>query len=163
MEDIFCIDLDNSMEEFFYEGPRPVDSRINRTKTLLKWFIEQKASWNAGHEFAMIILGEKAVWHMDFTTDVALLSHALDGLYSMGNFSSFDSTSLFQEIVDHVNFEKDNKALVRAILVYTRSDVLPTMATPEVLEKVRSSGRFYFDCVYVHNKSAEVSGDVKPQ
>ncbi|KAG0034044.1 Component of the BRCA1-A complex [Podila clonocystis] len=144
---VFCIDLDHSMEEFFFEGTRPTDSRINRTKSLLKWYINQKSAWNAGHEFAMIILGEKAVWHMDFTDDVALFSHALDGLYSMGKYNAF----------------ADKNVLVRAILIYTRSDILPTLPDPEVLEDLRKDNRFYFDCVYIHNKSADVVGNVKPQ
>ncbi|KAG0098587.1 hypothetical protein BGZ93_011024 [Podila epicladia] len=91
---VFCVDLDHSMEELFFEGTRPTDSRMNRTKSLLKWYINQKSAWSAGHEFAMIILGEKAVW---------------------------------------------------------------------VLEDLRKDNRFYFDCIYIHNKSSDVVGNVKPQ
>lgn len=151
------------MEEFFYEGTRPTDSRMNRTKSLLRWYINQKSAWNAGHEFAMIILGEKAVWHMDFTDDVALMSHALDGLYSMGKYNSFDTTSLFHEIQSHAGLAADKNVLIRAILIYTRSDILPTLPDPEVLEDLRKENRFYFDCIYIHNKSSDVVGNVKPQ
>ncbi|KAI9239928.1 MAG: aspartic peptidase domain-containing protein [Podila humilis] len=160
-QDVFCVDLDHSMEEFFYEGTRPTDSRMNRTKSLLRWYINQKSAWNAGHEFAMIILGEKA--HMDFTDDVALMSHALDGLYSMGKYNSFDTTSLFHEIQSHAGLAADKNVLIRAILIYTRSDILPTLPDPEVLEDLRKENRFYFDCIYIHNKSSDVVGNVKPQ
>ncbi|KAG9069033.1 BTB and MATH domain-containing protein 41 [Linnemannia hyalina] len=95
---IFCIDLDLSMDEHFMIGEKLNDTRINRTKQVLKWFIAQKSKWNAEHEFAVIILGEKAVWHVDFTTDTVLLEHAVDELYTMGKFPSFDSTSLFELI-----------------------------------------------------------------
>ncbi|KAG0356539.1 hypothetical protein BG005_004537 [Podila minutissima] len=139
------------------------DSRMNRTKSLLKWYINQKSAWSAGHEFAMIILGEKAVWHMDFTDDVSLFSHALDGLYSMGKYSAFDTTSLFREIQSHADLATDKNVLVRAILIYTRSDILPTLPDPEVLEDLRKDNRFYFDCIYIHNKSSDVVGNIKPQ
>ncbi|KAG0340741.1 hypothetical protein BG000_011213 [Podila horticola] len=160
---VFCVDLDHSMEELFFEGTRPTDSRMNRTKSLLKWYINQKSAWSAGHEFAMIILGEKAVWHMDFTDDIALFSHALDGLYSMGKYDAFDTTSLFHEIQSHAGLATDKNVLVRAILIYTRSDVLPTLPDPEVLEELRKDNRFYFDCIYIHNKSSDVVGNIKPQ
>ncbi|KAF9398569.1 hypothetical protein BGZ94_005967, partial [Podila epigama] len=59
---IFCVDLDQSMDEYFYDGNRPTSTRITRTRMLLKWFINQKAAWGAGHEFALMVLGEHAVW-----------------------------------------------------------------------------------------------------
>ncbi|KAG0274901.1 RNA polymerase II transcription factor B subunit 4 [Linnemannia exigua] len=147
---VFCIDLDLSMDEQFMIGEKSNDTRVNRTKQVLKWFIAQKSKWNAEHEFAVIILGEKAVWHVDFTTDIVLLEHAVDELYTMGKFSSFDMS------------EQDGPT-VRAIMIYTRSDVLPTLPDKEFLDNLHATGRFYFDCVYIHNKASEVAGDVKPQ
>ncbi|KAF9551947.1 RNA polymerase II transcription factor B subunit 4 [Mortierella hygrophila] len=91
---IFCIDLDLSMDEHFMIGEKLNDTRINRTKQVLKWFIAQKSKWNAEHEFAVIILGEKAVWY---------------------------------------------------------------------LEALHVTRKFFFDCVYIHNKASEVTGDIKPQ
>ncbi|KAG0262754.1 Component of the BRCA1-A complex [Mortierella polycephala] len=160
---IFCIDLDHSMDEYFMTGEKLNDTRINRTKQLLKWFIEQKSSWNKDHEFAIVVLGEKAVWHMDFTSDTMLLTHAIDELYTMGRFRSFDTTSLFRAILQNVDLDEDDGSVIRAIMVYTRSDVLPTQPEDEILEVLHSSGRFYFDCVYIHNKNSEVQGSIKPQ
>ncbi|KAF9925186.1 RNA polymerase II transcription factor B subunit 4 [Linnemannia zychae] len=160
---IFCIDLDLSMDEQFMLGDKPNDTRINRTKQVLKWFIAQKSRWNANHEFAVIILGEKAVWHVDFTTDAFLLEHAIDELYTMGRFPNFDLSSLFELIMQNVDLNSNPHSTVRAITIYTRSDVLPTMADKESMEALQASGRFYFDCIYIHNKASEVSGDIKPQ
>ncbi|KAG0209116.1 RNA polymerase II transcription factor B subunit 4 [Mortierella sp. GBA30] len=120
---IFCIDLDHSMDEHFTGGDRINDTRINRTKQILRWFIEQKSRWNKQHEFAFMVLGARAVWHMDFTTDAELLSHVIDELYTMGRFEAFGNA----------------------------------------MDMLYGSGRFYFDCIYIHNKAAEVSGSVKPQ
>ncbi|KAF9351818.1 hypothetical protein BGX26_010231 [Mortierella sp. AD094] len=139
------------------------DTRINRTKQLLKWFIEQKSSWNPNHEFAIMILGAMAVWHMDFTSDTVLLSHAIDELYTMGKFKEFDSTTLFREILEHSNLDQDDGSTIRLIMIYTRSDVLPSIPDPEVLDVLAASGRFSYDCVYIHQKAGEVSGPVKPQ
>ncbi|KAI7823827.1 hypothetical protein BC939DRAFT_450923 [Gamsiella multidivaricata] len=160
---IFCIDLDLSMDECFMVGDKMNDTRINRTKQLLKWFIEQKTSWNSGHEFAVMILGERAVWHMDFTSDTMLLSHVIDELYTMGKFTAFNSTSLFKEILEHANLDEDDGSIIRAIMIYTRSDVLPSMPDREVLDVLYSSRRFYYDCIYIHLKAAEVPGPIKPQ
>ncbi|KAF9906599.1 Component of the BRCA1-A complex [Linnemannia zychae] len=160
---IFCIDLDLSMEEQFMIGDKPNDTRINRTKQVLKWFIAQKSKWNPDHEFAVIILGEKAVWHVDFTTDIVLLEHAVDELYTMGNFPSFNTASLFELIMEKVDMSEDVGPTVRAIMIYTRSDVLPSMPNQEVLDALHASGRFYFDCIYIHNKASEVVGNIKPQ
>ncbi|KAF9133032.1 Component of the BRCA1-A complex [Mortierella sp. GBA39] len=160
---IFCIDLDLSMDEHFMIGEKLNDTRINRTKQVLKWFIAQKSKWNAEHEFAVIILGEKAVWHVDFTTDTVLLEHAVDELYTMGKFPSFDSTSLFELILQKVDINANDCPTVRAIMIYTRSDVLPTLPDKEYLEALHVTRKFFFDCVYIHNKASEVSGDIKPQ
>ncbi|KAF9291065.1 hypothetical protein BGZ88_007085 [Linnemannia elongata] len=160
---IFCIDLDLSMDEHFMIGEKLNDTRINRTKQVLKWFIAQKSKWNAEHEFAVIILGEKAVWHVDFTTDTVLLEHAVDELYTMGKFPSFDSTSLFELILQKVEINADDCPTVQAIMIYTRSDVLPTLPDKECLEALHATGKFFFDCVYIHNKASEVAGDIKPQ
>ncbi|KAF9292633.1 RNA polymerase II transcription factor B subunit 4 [Mortierella alpina] len=143
--------------------PATSDTRINRTKQLLKWFIDQKSHWNKQHEFAIMILGERAVWHMDFTTDKDLLSHVIDELYTMGKFTAFDSTSLFEEIRKNANVDDDDESAIHAIVLYTRSDVVPTLPDIEAMDALYSSGRFHFDCIFIHNKAAEVSGPVKPQ
>ncbi|KAK3826705.1 MAG: hypothetical protein J3R72DRAFT_457574 [Linnemannia gamsii] len=160
---VFCIDLDLSMDEQFMIGDKSNDTRVNRTKQVLKWFIAQKSKWNAEHEFAVIILGEKAVWHVDFTTDIVLLEHAVDELYTMGKFPSFDTASLFELIMEKIDMSEQDGPTVRAIMIYTRSDVLPTLPDKEFLDILHASGRFYFDCVYIHNKASEVAGNVKPQ
>ncbi|KAF8945839.1 RNA polymerase II transcription factor B subunit 4 [Haplosporangium gracile] len=144
-------------------GEKLNDTRINRTKQVLKWFIAQKSKWNPNHEFAVIILGEKAVWHVDFTTDTVLLEHAVDELYTMGKFPSFDSTSLFELILQKVDISADDCPTVRAIMIYTRSDVLPTLPDKQFLEALYVTRKVFFDCVYIHNKASEVTGDVTPQ
>ncbi|KAF9574510.1 nuclear mRNA export, poly(A)+RNA binding protein [Mortierella alpina] len=160
---IFCIDLDLSMDEHFSSGEKNNDTRINRTKQLLKWFIEQKSQWNKQHEYAIMILGERAVWHMDFTTDKDLLSHVIDELYTMGKFTAFDSTSLFEEIRKNANVDDNDESAIHAIVLYTRSDVVPTLPDYEAMDALYSSGRFHFDCIFIHNKAVEVTGPVKPQ
>ncbi|KAF9581794.1 39S ribosomal protein L43, mitochondrial [Lunasporangiospora selenospora] len=138
------------------------ESRINRAKQLLKWFIEKKSGWNAGHEYALMILGQVAVWHMDFTHDTVLLSHAIDELYTMGKFSSY-STTIFKEILSHSDMDADDGTITRLILLYTRSDVVPSIPDHEFTDALYASRRFYFDCVYIHNKNNEVQGTIKPQ
>ncbi|KAF9429377.1 hypothetical protein BGZ76_001379 [Entomortierella beljakovae] len=110
-----------------------------------------------------MILGEMAVWHMDFTSDKVLLSHAIDELYTMGKFKSFDSTSLFKETLEHADLDQDDGSTIRLILVYTRSDIVPSEPDPEVQEVLAASGRFFYDCVYIHQKAGEVTGPIKPQ
>ncbi|KAG0020608.1 hypothetical protein BGZ80_003924 [Entomortierella chlamydospora] len=100
-----------------------------------------------------MILGAMAVWHMDFTSDTALLSHAIDELYTMGDFKEFE----------HSNLDQDDGSIIRLIMIYTRSDVLPSVPDPEVLDVLAASGRFSYDCVYIHHKAGEVSGPIKPQ
>ncbi|KAF9365756.1 Component of the BRCA1-A complex [Mortierella sp. NVP85] len=151
------------MDECFMVGDKSNDTRINRTKQLLKWFIEQKSRWNTAHEFAIMILGEMAVWHMDFTTDTVLLSHAIDELYTMGKFPAFDSTSMFKEILIHSDLDDDDDSTIRAIMIYTRSDVLPSLPDREILDTLHLSGRFFYDCIYIHQKASEVAGPIKPQ
>ncbi|KAF9171085.1 hypothetical protein BGX20_008127 [Mortierella sp. AD010] len=90
---------------------------------------------------------------MDFTSDTALLSHAIDELYTMGDFKEFE----------HSNLDQDDGSIIRLIMIYTRSDVLPSVPDPEVLDVLAASGRFSYDCVYIHHKGGEVSGPIKPQ
>ncbi|KAG0233134.1 hypothetical protein BGW42_007722, partial [Actinomortierella wolfii] len=177
---IFAVDLDSSMEEYFYAGDKKNEMRITRTKQLIKRFVEQKSMWNKQHEFALMILGQNAVWHIDFTREVGVFKYAVDELFAMGSYSSFDPTSLFEEVLKRGMLNVDDGYITRVILIYTRSNVIPSQPRQEVLllffiariapKKVRevmtelhASGKFHFDCIYIHNRSSEVKGDIKPQ
>ncbi|KAI1299517.1 hypothetical protein EDD11_006460 [Mortierella claussenii] len=59
--------------------------------------------------------------------------------------------------------DADDGSTIRLIMVYTRSDVLPTIPDLEVVEPLYASGRFFYDCIYMHQKASEVTGPVKPQ
>ncbi|GJJ75548.1 BRISC and BRCA1-A complex member 1 [Entomortierella parvispora] len=160
---VFCIDLDISMDENFMTGEKSQDSRISRSKQLLKWFIGQKSRWNPKHEFAMMVLGTKALWHMDFTSESDLISHVIDELYTMGKFDSFDYTSILRELVEHVDLDEDDDSIIRVIMIYTRSNVLPTSPDNELREAFYASRKFRFDCIYIHNRPSEVEGPITPQ
>ncbi|KAG0042789.1 hypothetical protein BGZ83_012180, partial [Gryganskiella cystojenkinii] len=102
--------------------------------------------------------------HMDFTSDKVLLSHAIDELYSMGEYNSFDYTSIMRELLDHVDLDEEPEdTIVRVIMIYTRSNVVPSKPEPELHNALYMSGKFFFDCVYIHNKAGEVPGKIKPQ
>lgn len=74
-------------------------------------------------------------------------------------------------------------------MIYTRSDVLPSLPDKEVavlrdfdrrqlmylansycthlivqvLDALYASQRFYYDCIYIHLKASDVAGSIKPQ
>ncbi|KAF9398402.1 hypothetical protein BGZ94_006016, partial [Podila epigama] len=73
------------------------------------------------------------------------------------------TTSIFEAIQAHEDFKEKNMS-VRVIMIYSRSDVLPTVPDPMVLKDLRShENPFFFDCIYLHKKHNEVPGEIKPQ
>ncbi|RUP42942.1 hypothetical protein BC936DRAFT_137865 [Jimgerdemannia flammicorona] len=103
-------------------------SRILLTRRLLLRFIHLKLMFNNSHEFAIVLLNEKAVWHMDFSNDEMLLEMAISELYPTGHYNTFDTTSLFTTIAQHVGMARGD-VMVQVILVYGRSAVIPTPLT----------------------------------
>ncbi|RUP46234.1 hypothetical protein BC936DRAFT_147184 [Jimgerdemannia flammicorona] len=122
---IFCIDLANEMDETLQgttgvgiKGTLGSDvSRILLTRRLLLRFIHLKLMFNNSHEFAIVVLNEKAVWHMDFSNDEMLLEMAISELYPTGHYNTFGSAQ-------HVGMARDD-VMVQVILVYGRSAVIP--------------------------------------
>ncbi|KAH8549560.1 hypothetical protein BGW37DRAFT_522224 [Umbelopsis sp. PMI_123] len=161
---IFCIDVSNDMtgeissvlcggaEDTFLEPT----SRIEVVKRLILRFINLKLLANPNHEFAVILLAERAIWHMNFTNDKLLLQAAIEEIGLLGSFGSFDMDSLLQTILNQVDISSA-KHFIQAIAIYGRSSCIPSEPSKELLSQLQWCTSFVFDMLYIHEKKSETN------
>jgi len=115
-----------------------------------------KLMMNPNHEFAIILLADRAIWHMNFTSDKLLLQMAMEEIGPLGTFKSFDTNSLISTITAQVNIN-DPTHFVQAIAIYVRSDCLPSEPSDELLSQIQTCTNFVFDMLYIHEKKSEIN------
>ncbi|XP_033117056.1 BRISC and BRCA1-A complex member 1-like [Anneissia japonica] len=170
---VICFDLSPEVDrvEFIGRDGTPYNPSA-LIRSVLNVFIQTKNSINPKHEFALVLLQEKAVWFQDFTND---LNDIIGDLYDLDlekpDCEEFDLTSLFEVLYQNVVLppvEGDIESLpppyiIRTIMVYGRSKCIPTFAANrQVCEHFLKSPYFFMDVFYIHetptdeNKCKEV-------
>ncbi|TPX49934.1 hypothetical protein SeMB42_g01480 [Synchytrium endobioticum] len=128
-------------------------TRINVTKNLLKRFIWLKSSFSRNHEYGIVELGSCANWHTPFTNDICSIISALDSLQCHeDDFESMEADSILETILqaqpDIPN--PPTAPSLRAIIIYGRSDVVPSQPDPEQLANLRANPCIFIDAIYLH-------------
>ncbi|CAO3688036.1 unnamed protein product [Umbelopsis ramanniana] len=161
---IFCMNVSNDMtgeisrvlcggvDDTFLEPT----SRIEVVKRLILRFISLKLLANPNHEFAVILLAERAIWHMNFTSDKLLLEAAIEEIGPLGTFNSFDMNSLLKTILNQVEINT-SEHFIQAIVIYGRSGCVPSEPSKEILSQIQWCTSFVFDMLYIHEKKSEIN------
>lgn len=156
---IFCVDLDKGTASTG-TAQRGM-SRLEHIKHAVSCFIHAKSLMSPGHSYAICALVESALWYLDFTTDVSSFLDQLLKLDSSDTFDCFDTSSLFNIIHDKLPMLEGNNAVMRAILLYTRSTVVPELSLSDAKHKVVfNHPRFFYDTLYLHDSPTP---DNRPQ
>ncbi|KAJ1980221.1 hypothetical protein H4R33_005532 [Dimargaris cristalligena] len=174
---VFCIDVHTEMSEPLLAAPTtmPSTTRLAATQRFIKAFIDAKrglslSSTNstpgAGvssddspippspiqHEFAIVLLKNRAEWLMDFSADVHLLQVVLDGLVPLEPFPRFETRSLFETV--QTNTARLGVTMPRVICIYGRSTVVPEECIVKIDAHV-ANPQMAFDFVYLHRRRTE--------
>jgi len=166
---IFCIDLNNEMDSLDFSrgasNKKNYPTRLDLIKCALRIFVNTKQKINPNHEYGIIALTDGAIWYQDLTTDVDIFAKKLNSLQSQGEYNSCNLNSLFEllntkfpEIVTAST--SPPKVIYRTILIYGRSNVIPSLQRSALIKRVLSSPVFYFDALYLHSKPSK---DTCPQ
>ncbi|TPX37464.1 hypothetical protein SmJEL517_g00763 [Synchytrium microbalum] len=131
----------------------PGSTRLNMTKRLIKRFVWLKSHLLKDHEYGLVELGNEANWHTPFTSDPESIIGGVDSLQRQDDpFNSLNSDSILETLLQAQpeNPKTPESHSLRAIIIYGRSNVLPTVPSPELLDKVRANPAITIDCVYLH-------------
>ncbi|XP_008202499.1 BRISC and BRCA1-A complex member 1 [Nasonia vitripennis] len=142
-------------------------------KRAVEIFLHNKLMLNQKHEFALVYIdSNKAEWLCGFTGNLKLLLNKLESIEECipdNNKSYFDLQQIFNLIYQKVIHEKsvleDN--VVRIILLYCRSNIIPRFNTTNVImQEIISNPNFFLDILYVHeipsldNKCEEIYSEL---
>ncbi|KAG8234034.1 hypothetical protein J437_LFUL013202 [Ladona fulva] len=163
---ILCFDL--SGDQFYmttkFNEVNSISS-LSVIKQAIEMFIHSKHMIDKRHEFAFVVVHQKAVWLQDFTNKPKDLITVLSELTETPSSSSFCLSSLFDVIRENIKLpsvEDPNLPppyVVRAILVYSRSQCVPKFYDgKENFQSLMSSKYFNFDYVVIH-ESLSAEGD----
>ncbi|KAI0524234.1 hypothetical protein KFK09_003598 [Dendrobium nobile] len=150
-EDIlFCIDIDaESSVEMKVSGVkgRPI-TRLDSIRQSLLLFVNSKLTMNSDHRFAFAVLGQSVSWlRKDFSNEVGAAMGAVQSLTAAASsYGSADLTQLFRIATQEAKNSRAQGRLLRVILIYCRSSILPQHQWP-VNQKV-----FTLDVLYLHDK-----------
>ncbi len=138
----------------------PSPTRLDVVKDGLQGFVVRKANLTRGvrHKFAICLLGG-VDWVLNFTDDLDEVQDVLRGIDTRkGNESSmtFDLSVLLrtlrERVLNHpISPVEVSSGVVRAILVYGRSYMLPKLTAPSTLD-ILEDGGIYCDLLYIHPK-----------
>jgi len=165
---VFCVDLCGEMDSLDFARGKSSPTRLDLVKSALRLFVYTKQKINQDHEFALVLLTEKANWFLDLTTDLELFCKKLTAIQTQGEWSGFDLASLFDlmrvkfpEILSTQNISATHYTY-RAIFLYSRSDTIPSFPSQQtkMCQQVLDSPIFFFDILYLHSKPGR---DNKPQ
>ncbi|XP_071953672.1 BRISC and BRCA1-A complex member 1-like [Antedon mediterranea] len=161
---VICFDLSSEVDNVPFVGRDGTQfNSSSLIQNVLHIFIQTKNAINANHEFALVVLQEKAIWYQDFTNDC---SEFIDDLYDLNaekqDCEEFDMSSLFETLHENVTLPTvENELLpppyiVRTIMIYGRSKCIPTFgANKEICQYFLKSPYFFMDVFYIHEAPAE--------
>ncbi|KAL1922319.1 uncharacterized protein VTP21DRAFT_9858 [Calcarisporiella thermophila] len=170
---LFCVDVSDEMSKTLALKTTGVGMTIGRepvgmdlAKRLIKRFISVKGRWNSDHEFGVITLKNRAEWYINFCNDYELLYAGIDELTPMGSFEIFELDQLLLTIKNYLEQSQAsvdaNDYVLRVIIIYGRTSVIPKKPTPELLAKLYGDTKIscYIDVIFIHDRP---TADNSPQ
>lgn len=128
-------------------------------KNALELFVWNKHLINKEHEFAVVIMRDKAEWFCDFNSNPRDVAKVISDLEPVDEkFKSFDMASLYSIIHEYScpPPPTDNPLLpppytVRAVMLYGRTNSMPTYhGDVTAHDKLMESPYFFLDILYSH-------------
>jgi len=145
-------------------------SRLDLIKNGLRMFVHTKQKMNPNHEFGIFVLTDSAKSiYLELTNDVEVFIKKLMNLQCLGDYHTFNITSLFEQINDKFpdiikssETRSSTEYIYRAIFIYARSNTIPhiTEGSKPFITQMLDSPIFFFDGLYLHSKPSKEN---KPQ
>eukprot|EP01006_Ploeotia_vitrea_P007307 TRINITY_DN16682_c0_g1_i1.p1 TRINITY_DN16682_c0_g1~~TRINITY_DN16682_c0_g1_i1.p1 ORF type:complete len:295 (+),score=7.30 TRINITY_DN16682_c0_g1_i1:53-937(+) len=163
---IFFIDLHNEMNGSELSETRGNPHRSNAPQTRLDFikkvvqlFINCKQKLSKNHAYTICGMTDVAIdFEIPFTTQADAIVRQMRNLRPSGDWDSFSLDSLFTVCEDKmVNCQDMENYVYRAIIIYGRSRVRPTVPTTAVARRMQHSPKFYSDVVFLHKKVGKES------
>lgn len=155
LEDIIlCVDIDRQIDaEMKVTGAKgQVLARLDAIKQAILLFVYSKLMLHPQHRFAFSTIGDTAAWlQPNFSNEIETINNSVRALCSSGIFHRCDLSQLFRIAASEAKKSQLHGRLVRVVLIYCRSDVVPDY--PDHLPESQRS--FTFDAMYLHDKPTQ--------
>merc|ERR1712166_338153 len=152
---ILCIDVAEEAME-----PAKFTANLEVIKQTIMNFVHVKLATCSQHSFALWSLTDTTIWLQDFSSDPNVLANSLANLFPQGVIPQCFLGSLFDTVAAHGRLPElgpePPSTITRALLVYTRSDVVPEMSEASAASWHMLTRRpdFVFDALFVHARAA---------
>ncbi|KAL0143670.1 BRISC and BRCA1-A complex member 1-like protein [Mucor lusitanicus] len=143
---VFCIDVSDDMNQVLRGTPSGgvkstnlyPSSRLETVKRFLKRYVAtNKMIGNDNDEYAIVLLTDVAIWHLDFTASAFIVNTEIDAL-------SEDRLRAYADFASNVDY------YYQAIVIYGRSSV-PTLPTNDVMKNMKQRNNFILDVIVLHD------------
>lgn len=162
---IICLDLSEEMSLQKLESFNGTKTNaLNISQKMIEMFVRTKHKIDKGHEFALVVVNDDALWLSGFTSDPRELCSCLYDLDTnvCESFNLEDLLNVIRQKIDLPLTENIQTIpppfVVRTLLIYSRHAGQLQFNPSEAISKMLQSPYFFFDVVYLHN-GAEDQGE----
>lgn len=163
---VLCIDVASDMSEPTFRAKAGTRfAPLDIVKKALKLFVHNKSCIDSRHEYALVLLVDKALWVHDFTSDVGEIMTYVNKSSSVDSFTEFDMDSLFETLLEKAplplaagqpgDSSTPPPYVLRTIFIYGRSYCKPKHSGAQARETVTKAPYCFFDAVYLHLPPSE--------
>ncbi|KAF1802387.1 hypothetical protein FB192DRAFT_1107378 [Mucor lusitanicus] len=127
-------------------------SRLETVKRFLKRYVAtNKMIGNDNDEYAIVLLTDVAIWHLDFTASAFIVNTEIDALSEdrLRAYADFDMQSLGDTLNTNLKLQNVDY-YYQAIVIYGRSSV-PTLPTNDVMKNMKQRNNFILDVIVLHD------------
>ncbi|OAC98421.1 hypothetical protein MUCCIDRAFT_167503 [Mucor lusitanicus CBS 277.49] len=121
-------------------------------KRFLKRYVAtNKMIGNDNDEYAIVLLTDVAIWHLDFTASAFIVNTEIDALSEdrLRAYADFDMQSLGDTLNTNLKLQNVDY-YYQAIVIYGRSSV-PTLPTNDVMKNMKQRNNFILDVIVLHD------------
>eukprot|EP00043_Microstomoeca_roanoka_P013992 m.137755 g.137755 ORF g.137755 m.137755 type:complete len:254 (-) comp15900_c0_seq5:113-874(-) len=151
---VFIIDVSEEIGQCPFDDRRS-GSRLEHVKAAIKRFVDFKARLSSSHRYGLAVLTHEFIWLSKPDAAQAFLD-LLPHVEAQGSFPECDFNTVCRAMQSLVSKCSSNES-VRAILVYSRSHVLPLISDVDLQQAKQGllkDGRFVLDLVYLFDRRA---------
>uniref|UniRef100_T1JKD2 BRISC and BRCA1-A complex member 1 n=1 Tax=Strigamia maritima TaxID=126957 RepID=T1JKD2_STRMM len=167
---IICLDISSEMTDSNFRLPDgSIRTFFNAVKQAVIMYIHTKHLIDPRHQFALVLLSDQAVWLGDFSNDpqmiIGLIKEVHDTITcdSMRILPIPTRLPLMEVTMERVQLPQVKFSdvippdyIIRAILLYGRSQCIPQFDFDQVAQKdLLESKYFFLDTIYLHKKAVD--------
>lgn len=152
---VICIDVSEEMGKYYFSLKDKQNGQSFREHVIIALTIHlrTKVTFNANHQFAILLYADTAFWVSEFTRDIDQLVDVVRNLPSLHTSNNFDISIIFNSLLTNVHLDSNSNPpshIYRTILIYGRHHCVPNF-NPSKYKSFKDCCTFIMDVLYLCN------------